>query len=155
MISESAEHAPSTQEEEREFPPVQQLAILTFILIVSAGVFSVAYLPDRAPLPFPFVLISSAYVVMVINAILVSQIKEFAWDRFVQVAGWALLAQAVSVGMIEYAFVVDHVRGKLLVMLSMGLFVYGFNVPLLLGFSVARFQPPAPWPKRSSAGSDL
>ena len=125
-----------------KLPPVSELAVVTLGLIVIAAVFSVAYLPDQAPLEFPFALISIAYVLMVVNAVWLTTVRDLAWAKFRQVAGWSLVAQLVSVSMIEYAFIVDDVRGKLLVMLSMGLFVYAVNIPLLLGFSVARYQPP-------------
>ena len=39
------------------------------------------------------------------------RLRDFAWERFLQVAGWALLAYAVIAGMIEYAFVYDKTRG--------------------------------------------
>jgi uncharacterized membrane protein len=48
----------------------------------------------------------------------------------------------VIAGMLEYVFVYDHTRGTQLVILSLMLFVFALNIPMLLGFSVARFQEP-------------
>jgi hypothetical protein len=39
-------------------------------------------------------------------------------------------------------FIYDHTRGSQLVILTAMLAVFAVNIPLLLGFSVARFQDP-------------
>ncbi len=49
------------------------------------------------------------------NVIMLARVKDFAWERFFQVARWSLLAYAVIAGMIEYAFLENHVRGGTLV----------------------------------------
>jgi len=43
--------------------------------------------------------------------------------------------------MLEFVFVLDHTRGGLLIVLTLMLAVFAVNVPLLLAFSVARYQP--------------
>jgi hypothetical protein len=45
--------------------------------------------------------------------------------------------------MLEFVFVNDGTRGGQLVVLSLSLVVYAVHVPLLIGFTVARFQPRA------------
>ena len=60
--------------------------------------------------------------------------------RFFQVARWALLAYIVIAGMIEYAFVYDHTRGAVLVVMTLMLATFTINVPILLAFTVARFE---------------
>ena len=47
-----------------------------------------------------------------------------------------------NAGMLEYAFVYDGTSGSQLVILTAMLVVFAINIPLLLGFSVARFQDP-------------
>ena len=44
--------------------------------------------------------------------------------------------------MLEYVFIYDHTRGSQLLILTGMLLVFAANIPLLLGFSVARFQEP-------------
>jgi hypothetical protein len=44
--------------------------------------------------------------------------------------------------MIEYAFVQNHVKGGALVVLSLSLVVFAIHVPMLVGFTVARFYEP-------------
>jgi hypothetical protein len=56
------------------------------------------------------------------------------------VAGWVLVAYLVIAGMLEYVFIYDGTRGTQLLILSLMLAVFAVNIPMLLGFSVARFQ---------------
>ena len=42
-------------------------------------------------------------------------------------------------GMIEYAFVYDHTRGNVLIVMTLLLVTFTVNVPVLLAFTVARF----------------
>ena len=78
--------------------------------------------------------------VLVASIVLLLLQKDFAWRRFLQVAGWALLAYVVIAGMIEYAFVYDKTRGPVLVIMTLLLATFTFTVPVLLAFTVARFQ---------------
>ena len=54
--------------------------------------------------------------------------------------GLAAGAYIVIAGMIEYAFVYDHTRGAVLVVMTLMLVVFMLAPPLLVGFTVARFQ---------------
>jgi hypothetical protein len=42
--------------------------------------------------------------------------------------------------MLEYVFIYDHTRGTQLLILTLMLVVFAVNIPVLIGFSVARFQ---------------
>ena len=64
----------------------------------------------------------------------------FAWQRFLQVARWALLAYAFIAGMIEYVFLRNHTSGGPLVVLTLALVVFAVHVPVLIGFTVARYD---------------
>jgi hypothetical protein len=86
-----------------------------------------------------------------INLALLARVQGFAWGRFFGVAKWALLAYAITAGMIEFAFVRDHLAGGPLVVLTLSLVVYAVHVPVLIAFTVARYadsesepQPDAP-----------
>ena len=76
-----------------------------------------------------------------VNLILLSRIRAFAWPTFFRVFGWALLAYLVIAGILEFVFVYDHTPGGQLVLLSIMLALFAVDVPLLLAFSVARYQP--------------
>jgi len=42
--------------------------------------------------------------------------------------------------MIEYSFLRDHITGGVLVVLTLSLVVFAVHVPVLIGFTVARFD---------------
>jgi hypothetical protein len=46
----------------------------------------------------------------------------------------------VIAGMIEFAFVYDHTRGAQLAVMSAMLALFMLNVPVLIAFTVARYQ---------------
>ena len=55
--------------------------------------------------------------------------------------GWALLAYAVIAGILEYVFVYDHTPARLLILFTAMLVLFAIDVPLMLAYSVARWQP--------------
>ncbi len=55
-----------------------------------------------------------------------------------------LLAYIVIAGMLEYTFIYDHTRGSLLAVMTLMLVTFTLNVPILLAFTVARFQAVGP-----------
>jgi len=124
----------------RKVPPVTGLWMLSLALIAGGVSYLAAYLPKRAPLGPAAGLLVAAAVVLVVGVVLLARQRDFAWRRFRQVAGWTLLAYVVIAGMIEYAFVYDHTRGAVLVVMTSMLFVFMLAPPLLVGFTVARFQ---------------
>ena len=73
---------------------------------------------------------------------MLARVDDFPWSRFFDVGKWALLAYAVIAGMIEYAFLQNHLRGGALVVLTLSLVVFAVHVPTLIGFTVARFYDP-------------
>jgi hypothetical protein len=127
---------------ERPAPPVTELGMASIALVASGVIYIAAYLPRRAPLGPPVGLLVAAVVVLATSAALLTLQRDFAWWRFFQVAKWALLAYLVIAGMIEYAFVYDHTHGSMLVLLTLLLTTFTLNVPILLAFTVARFQDP-------------
>jgi hypothetical protein len=130
---------------EQRFPPVTQLGMLSLALIVAGGIYLSAHLPSHVPLGPAVALLAASAVVLAINMILLIRVRDFAWDRFFQVAGWSLLAYVFIAGMIEYAFLEDHVKGGTLVVLTLSLVVFAIHVPILLGFTVARYANSAGW----------
>ena len=72
--------------------------------------------------------------------VLLLRVEGFAWPRFRQVSGWALLAYAFTAGMIEFAFLRDHISGGALVVLTLSLIIYAVQVPTMIAFTVARFE---------------
>jgi hypothetical protein len=124
-----------------KLPPVTALATTTMVLVISGGIYVAAYLPRHAPLALPVGLLAAAAGVLAANVVLLSRVRPFAWHAFFQVGGWTLLAYAIIAGMLEFVFLLDHTSGSLLALLTLTLVIFAVDVPLLLAFSVARYQP--------------
>jgi hypothetical protein len=74
------------------------------------------------------------------NLASLARVEGFPWGRFFDVAKWALLAYLIIAGMIEYAFLRNHLSGGPLVVLTLSLVVFAVHVPVLISFTVARFH---------------
>jgi hypothetical protein len=133
--------APMTATAGRRLPPIAPLAVATMAFVIAGGIYVAAYLPRHAPLGPAAGLLAAAGAVLIVNIVLLRRLREFAWDTFFLVGSWALAAYAIVAGMLEYVFVLDHTRGSLLVVMTLMLAVFAIDVPLLLAFSVARYQP--------------
>jgi hypothetical protein len=127
---------------ERRLPPIQQVSVAVLVLIVAGGVYTAAHLPRHVPQGPTITLLAAAVVLLAVNVVMLARIEHFAWSTFRLVAGWVLAAYLVIAGMLEYVFIFDDTSGTQLLILTLMLVVFAVNVPLLLGFSVARFQEP-------------
>ena len=116
------------------------------VLVIIGGIYMAANLPGSISLVPAVVLLVLAIVVLLVDVVLLVRLDDFAWGTFRLVAGWALIAYLVIAGMIGYAFIYDGTRGNALIVLIGMLGVFAIAVPLLLGFSVARYQPTATSP---------
>jgi len=128
---------------ERDLPPIQQIGVAVLALIVVGGIYTAAHLPRHVPEGPTIGLLAAAAVLLAVNVALLSRIERFAWHAFRLVGGWVLLAYVIIAGMLEYVFVYDGTRGSQLVILTLMLLVFAVDIPMLLAFSVARFQDPA------------
>jgi hypothetical protein len=128
--------------EERSYPPVTQLGMLSLALIVAGGIYLSSHIPKHVPLGPAVALLAASALVLAANLVVLSRVKGFAWDRFFDVAKWSLLAYAIIAGLIEYTFVRNHLKGGPLVVLTLSLVVFAVHVPMLIGFTVARYATP-------------
>jgi hypothetical protein len=126
---------------ERKLPPVTELGVASMALIVAGGISIAARLPGHVPLTLPILLLAASALLMATNLVALRRVPSFNWDAFFAVARWALLAYCVIAAMLEFVFVKDGTRGGVLVVLTLSLLVYAVHVPLLIGFTVARYQP--------------
>ena len=124
---------------EQKLPPVTELGVLSMALIVAGGISIASRLPGHVPLTLPILLLAASALVMVANVAALTRVDRFNWGAFFDVAKWALLAYAITAGMIEYAFVRNNLTGGPLVVLTLSLVVYAVHVPMLIGFTVARY----------------
>jgi hypothetical protein len=125
---------------ETKLPPVTQIGMASLALIVTGGIYLSAHLPEHVPLGPAVALLAASALLLAGNLLALSRVKGFAWARFIDVAKWALLAYAITAGLIEYSFVQDGLRGGPLVVLTLSLVVYAVHVPTLIGFTVARYD---------------
>lgn len=123
-------------------PPIPFVCVLSMALVLVSGIYLAAYLPRHAPFGPAVGLVAAAGVVLVLAVGLVTRLRQFDWDTFFVVVKWTLLAYLVIAGILEYVFIYDGTRGTMLVLLTLSLFVFAVDIPVLLGFSVARFQVP-------------
>lgn len=131
---------------ERRLPPVTQLAMTSLALIVAGGIYLAAHLPNHVPLAPAIALLAASALLLFTNLFLLSRVPDFPWGRFFDVARWALVAYVIIAGTIEYAFLRNHMKGGALVVLTLSLVVFAVHVPVLIGFTVARFYEPEPAP---------
>jgi peptidoglycan/LPS O-acetylase OafA/YrhL len=129
--------------EEPRLPPVTQVGMASLALIVAGGIYLAAHLPEQVPLTPAIVLLAASALLLAGNLAALARTEGFAWKRFFEVARWALLAYVVIAGMIEYAFLRDDLSGGPLVVLTLSLVVFAVHVPVLIGFTVARYAQPA------------
>ncbi len=124
---------------EQRLPPVTQLCMASLALVVAGGIYLAAHIPNSVSLGPAIALLVASVLLLAGNLLALARTRGFAWGRFFEVAKWALLAYAVIGGMIEYAFVRDHLSGGPLVVLTLLLMVWVVHVPVLIGFTVARY----------------
>jgi hypothetical protein len=125
---------------ERRYPPFTQVGMASLALIVAGGIYLSAHLPQHVPLGPAIGLLIASAMLLSLNLASLTRVQGFAWERFRQVAKWAFLAYVITAGMIEYAFLRDHVSGGALVVLTLSLLVYAVQVPTLISFTVARYD---------------
>jgi hypothetical protein len=124
-----------------DLPPVARLGALTLALAVAGGVLMAAQYGKSPSLSIPTVLAVASAAVLLLNVVLLARVKAFAWTVFSRVFGWALLAYLVIAGILEFVFIFDHTPNHQLALFSALLLLFAVDVPLILAFSVARWQP--------------
>ena len=125
---------------ERRLPPVTALGMTSLSLIVAAVIYMSAHLPKHVPLGPAVALLALSALLLAGNVIALAKTEGFAWDRFIEVGTWALLAYSFIAGMIEYVFLRNDTSGATLVVLTLSLVVFALTVPVLIAFTVARYD---------------
>lgn len=126
--------------DERRLPPVTQLGMSSLALIVAAVIYLSAHLPKHVPLGPAVILLAISALLLAGNVLALAKAEGFAWARFIEVGRWALLAYIVISAMIEYVFLRNNTSGGPLVVLTLSLVVFALTVPVLIAFTVARYD---------------
>jgi hypothetical protein len=137
--------------EERRLPPVTQLGMLSLSLIVAAVIYLSAHLPQHVSLGPAIALLAASAALLIGNVTALWRTQGFAWRRFLEVARWALLAYSIIAGLIEYVFLRNNTSGGPLVVLTLSLVIFALTVPVLIAFTVARYDDPEPANERAAS----
>jgi hypothetical protein len=121
-------------------PPIWECGVAALVLVVVSVIYLASYLPGKPSITPAIVLLAAATLLVVAQLVLLGSLSSFSRSSFHLVAGWALAAYIVIGGMIEYVFLRNHTGGVELALLTWGLALFVLDVPLILGFSVARYQ---------------
>jgi hypothetical protein len=124
---------------DQRLPPIAQLGAGTLGLSLIAAIIITSKIPSDPPLAITVPLLVAAALSLLAAVVLLARIPGFAWDKFFLVAKWSLLGYIVIAGMIEFAFLHDNTPNTTLVAMSAMLALFAIDVPMLLGFSVARY----------------
>jgi len=125
---------------DRRLPPVTQLGMLSLALVIAGGIYLAAHLPRHVPLGPAVALVGASALVLAGNMLALARVRGFPWQRFFEIARWALVGYAIVAGVIEYVFVRNQLSGGPLVVMTVSLILFAFNVPILIAFTVARYQ---------------
>lgn len=123
-------------------PPIPAVCVASMALVIVSGIYLASYLPARASLAPVVGLLAASGACLLSAVFMISRLRDFAWRSFFLVLKWSSVAYLVIGGMLEYVFVYDGTRGSMLGVLTLSLLVFAVDIPVLLGFSVARFQAP-------------
>ena len=135
----SSTSAPATHDADRAFPPIGWLSTIALGCVIIGGILLASYAPRVAPQGVATVLLVAGVLTLAAAWVMLLRVRDFAWSTFRKVFKWALLAYAITSGMIELAFVRDHTRGSSLVIVSLMLVVFALSVPTTIAFTTARF----------------
>lgn len=124
---------------EDNLPPVTAVGMTSLALIVIGGIYLASHLPNEVPLAPAVILLVLSAALLFGNMFALSRAKDFNWTRFFQIGKWALLAYAITAGLIEYAFLRNGLSGGPLVVLTLSIVIYAVHVPILIAFTTARY----------------
>ncbi|HUY51556.1 MAG TPA: hypothetical protein VMV92_38610 [Streptosporangiaceae bacterium] len=127
---------------DRKLPPIAEIAVASIALMLAGGVYLAAQLPGHPALGLPVGLVAAGALLTAADMVLLSRIQPFAWPTFFLVFRWGLVAYLVIAGLLGYVFIRDHTPGATMAVLAAMLVVFALDVPLILAFTVARFQNP-------------
>ncbi|HEY3833575.1 MAG TPA: hypothetical protein VGO03_14860 [Acidimicrobiia bacterium] len=124
----------------RKLPPVVGVSMASLALAVTGGVILAAQAQSRPSVALPMVLEVVAVALELVAIVMMVSIRPFAWFRFNQVFAVALVAYVIQAGMIEWAFAKNHTPASPLIALTLGIVVFATIVPVMIAFTVARYQ---------------
>ncbi len=127
--------------DERRLPPIIATGCAGLVLAIAGVIYLAAYIPGDPSLAPAIGLLTASAATVAGNVLVLSRIRPFAWWMFWQVWRWTMLAYAIIAGMLIFTFVYDRIPVGQLTLLVLTLAVFALDIPVMLAFSVARYQP--------------
>ena len=121
-------------------PRVTELLTGSLALVVVGGIIMASHAPRPAPLVLPVILLILSAALLAISVAMIVSVGAHRWPLFLRVQSRAQMAFLVSGGLIEFAFARNHTRGATLVVITLMLVIYAVVVPMIIAFTVARYQ---------------
>ncbi len=125
----------------RRLPPIIEIGSLGLLFSIAGVIYLSSYVPGNPSLAPAIGLLAASAATVAGNVLVLSRIPGFAWWMFWQVWRWTMVAYAVIAGMLIYVFIYDQIPTGQLVLLVLTLAVFAVDIPVMLAFSVARYQP--------------
>jgi hypothetical protein len=126
----------------RSLPPIIEVGVVAMAFCIAGVIYLVSYIPRTPSLGPAIGLIGAAGVVVLVNAAILARTPNFNWPLFWKVGFWTLVGYAIIAGMLMFTFIYDKLPTGQLTLLVSTLAVFAVDIPIMLAFSVARFQPP-------------
>jgi len=122
---------------------VIEIGVVAMALCIAGTIYLTSYVPRTPALGPAIGLVVAAAAVVVANAAILSRVGGFNWCLFWKVGRWTLLGYAIIAGMLMFTFIYDRLPTGQLALLVGTLAVFAIDIPMMLAFSVARFEPVA------------
>ena len=125
---------------ERRLPPIIEIGSVGLLFSIAGVIYLSSYVPGHPSLAPAIGLLGASAAIVGGNVLILSRIPHFAWPMFWQVWRWTMLAYAIIAGMLMYVFIYDQIPTGQLTLLVLTLAVFAVDIPVMLAFSVARYQ---------------
>ena len=126
--------------QERKLPPVSLVGTVALGLAIAGVAYLTSSLPKEPSLTPAIVLLALAAAAVVANAVWLALVPGFAWRIFFVVGGWTLLGYGIISGLLMFVFIHNGLPARQLAFQIATLAVLAIDVPMMLAFSVARYE---------------
>jgi hypothetical protein len=120
--------------------PIVAATIGSIVSAFLAVGFIASYLPRPAPMAWPVGFLIASGLLWVAGLALLLRLQRFAWSLFFAVARWISVLTVLFAGMAVYVFIADGTSGGTLAVMVTVLVLAAINIPIVVGFSVARHE---------------
>jgi hypothetical protein len=122
-------------------PPIIEVGAVAMALCIAGVIYLTSYVPRTPALGPAIGLLVAAGAVVAANTVALARISGFNWSLFWKVGRWTFVGYAIIAGMLMFTFIYDKLPTGQLTLLVATLAVFAVDIPMMLAFSVARFQP--------------